>query len=194
MALLRRLHLAKKYGVVAATVKNAIDSGRLVICMENGTVLIDTDDEKNKAQLDAWKLKMKLEKSGEPDKSERKVRTVQQEPTEAQKLDLEKKRLSVEKQREDLEKTRLEKRKLTGEMVPTDSVRSIFSLLGASFQKTYQSNIEGLLQELFHRAKVDPAISAEFLSRSTDAINEAHVLAIQAAQKSLKQVVKDQTK
>jgi hypothetical protein len=193
MALLKKTDVAKKYGVHPSTVTAALKANRLVPSMDGGTVLIDTENKDNLYQLNAWKAKINSEKLDGSVKSPEKVPQVKRKLTESQQLDLEKKRLSIEKQREDLEKVRLEKRKLSGDMVPTESVRSIFALLGSSFQKATKSGVENLLSELFHRAKVDPAIAAEFRSRLVDVINESHEMGLQGAKKELVKIIQSQT-
>ena len=193
MAILSKTKLAKLATVATSTVTVAIQDGRIICSMQNGKSVIDTKEKRNAAQILMWQTRQRRSNAVNTEGNTEKIKVHPVKETAIAKLDRQKKELDIEIKREDLQKKQLEKRKLQGEMVPTDLIGSLFKLQGSSFQKTYKSQGENLLNELFHRAKVDPAIASEFKSRFVDMINEAHADGIAASKKSLLAVVKEQS-
>jgi hypothetical protein len=193
MAILSKSKLAKLATVATSTVTLAIQDGRIICSMQSGKSVIDTKEKRNAAQILMWQTRQRRSNAVNTEGNSEKIKVHKVKETPNQKLDREKKQVELDIKLEALEKSRLEKRKLQGEMVPTDMIGSLFTLLGSSFQKTYKSQNDTLINELFHRAKVDPAIAAEFKTRFLDMINEAHVDAIELAKKSLKAVVSQQS-
>jgi hypothetical protein len=193
MAVLSKTELAKQIGVLKSTVTIAVKNGSLKCSVKEGKAVIDTKHESNKAQIAKWIDEVSAKNGDTSVKSPGQLREVKVKETPQQKINRQKSEIELEIKREQLESTLLAKRKLQGEMVPTDLIKSIFIILGASFQKTMKVNAENMLNELFHRAKVDKAIAAEFKGKLIDVINESHEAAIQTAKDELLEILKDQS-
>lgn len=186
-----KAELSRHCGISGQGVTKALTSERLVTSMRNNIAVIDIKHKKNIDQVNKWvDARKDLPDDGviPPEK----VRQVKVKRTVRQLVDDEKAQIDLEAKKLRLETQILEARKLRGEMVPTELIASLFQLLGGSFQSVYKTNSENMMNELFHRAKVDPAIAAEFKGRLVEVINEAHSEAVDNVQDQLKRIAKDQ--
>jgi hypothetical protein len=186
-----KAELARHCAVDASSVTKALRADRLVTSMRNNNPVIDIKHKKNIDQVNKW-IDAKTDSPDDGVIPPDKVKKVKVQRTARQKIDDEKARIDLEAKKMRLETQKLEARKLRGEMVPTELIASLFQLLGGSFQSVYKTNAENMLNELFHRAKVDPAIAAEFKGQLIEVINEAHSEAVDNVQDQLKRIAKDQ--
>lgn len=184
-------NLAEELGVQPGAITYHIQKGNLDVVKSGNRNLIDKNNPKNKLRI-AQIANSKVNRTVDYVQPGEIYEEVNREMEEKKRREREKQELDIELKREQLEEARLKKRKLQGEAIPVSLVSSLFATLGRSFQGNYRSKSENLLNELIHRAKIDPAIAAEFKSRLLDEINKAHEASITAVQNGLKKLIDEQ--
>lgn len=205
MALFKVGEFAKHCGKQPGHVSTAVARGRLI---KSGKY-IDTKIPENKLVMDEWRSKMSdTERKNHPELEEMppgylapitvsnsppaiESRESPEPPTTSSLsvLNLEKTRGDIEWKRQKTVETELKNAKLRGENIPTDMVLDVISLLGHSFQTSYEAAAQSFLMEFSHKLKIAHEMESELSGKLVESINSAHNSAINEAKKAIKSIV-----
>lgn len=192
MPRLTREQLRKQLGCTAAVVRNQVKLGALI----EADGYIDTDHPINVKYLTGRVERMQNGKRvGRKPTTPRKPPEIEQESFEqlAAKVGLsmvssDLDALRADKLVEETELLRMRKEKLRGELLPIDLVTPVFVLFSKAMQTAFSDELEDIVREVSHAAKMNKQQTADLRRRVVDVINSATDKGVSEAKKGIRRL------
>ena len=201
--LLKYSQLAKALGVSNASISMAIKNEKLI--PEKGKKLINIQLTINKIWIENHPNKFdinqifdkKLIKSKEESKKENKQPRELSEfeayeekmAIETRKIDQQQKLASLKKTQYETEKLSLQVKKIEGDLIPFEAVKTVFLYSVETFRSTYLQEVEGLATVFMERLGGDHTHFVELQKELTEKINEIQASVKEGLIQGLKGVV-----
>lgn len=201
MALFKQPEFARECGISMAYLSMNKKRGKVTLTGE----LIDTGIQKNadfmqKCKDTAAKRALKSEsKQDKPAKESKKKEKPAPDPKvlEAQKerhdalysLDKEKKTIDIQKARRESELLEMRKRKLNGELIPTELIKSLIIQHSENIKNAYSDASENLIVIISQRKGMTSTEIAELRKEFTRIVNRAVDGAVDTTKKTFKNIV-----
>lgn len=192
MPQLTRVQLRKQLGCTAEVVRKQVNLGALI----EVDGYIDTDHPINVKYLAARVDRMQNGKRvGRKPRTPRNVPEIETESFEqlaarvgsgmsSSDLDA----LRADKLVEETELLRMRKEKLRGELLPIDLVTPVFVLFSKAMQTAFSDELEDIVREVSHAAKMSKQQTADLRKRVVDVINSATDKGVGEAKKGVRRL------
>lgn len=206
MAMVKQWEFAKMCGKTPAHVSTYIRRGKIV----KSGAWIDTTFEVNKLLMEHWQREEGILPKDQTSNKDSQIPDIQKIPDIPQipeidfgkpkpvapnkpnvdpgdptsgsyQLDRKIKEAELESKEIKIRQSLFEESKSRGDFIPVDSVKTVVSILGTSFQNAYKNGANQLMLDISHRLKMTPEIEGEFKGKLITLINSSHSAAIATA-------------
>lgn len=102
--------------------------------------------------------------------------------------------MKLQKLQLEIDAAEFKKQLQMGKFVPSAQVKIVFKHLGQTFVNSYRNGFENILEEFIHKYKISHEDMIRLKQKTVAVINSSHDHAIKSTQRSLFDIIKEQTK
>jgi hypothetical protein len=187
MAKYKQIEFARMCGKDRTFLPPYIRNGKVIV--EDG--MVDDMNPINAFFLEKWSGRKKVDTADDTKEPVENKKPKNKSISEYQSLENQKKALDIEKIQEEIDLLKKKNMKMDGESVPTDAVKSIFSMYGKNMVVNFHSAAENWLTRIAKIHNLSDSTLAEMRGELSAGINEAVTKSQIESKKALDTIIKE---